>query len=346
MVEETTVTSRDGVPVEYTWDLTKIYATDAAWEQDIDRLDQMATELSALSGTLGQSAAQLLHALRQHDAMSSLLYQVYVYASLRRDSDGSDAVGLALAERAGSVVTRIAAAGAFVEPEILMVPDETLASWRQDEPGLAEYAYALDQLVQQRAHVRSPEVESILAEVGDITRAPGEIFEVLTDTDLQLPTILDDHNQPVALSHSRYSRFMENQDRRVRQDTFKGMFSSFGGIRTTLGTTLAAHIRGHVLNARLRGYPSALAAALEPNDLPIDVYHNLIATINANLPRLHRYMRVRKQLMGLDELHFYDLYAPLVPEVDVAMPYEAGADLIKQPVLHLAQLTCRCWNWP
>ncbi len=326
MTEAHKVPRRDEVPVEHTWDLALMYASDAVWRQETAALEAMIPEIGTLEGTVGQSAATLLRALKLRDDVGIRIYQIYRYASHRRDSDSTDPAGQALAERAGSLYAKIAAATAFIEPEILAISEDTIAAWLREEPELELYAYALEELARQRAHVRSAEVEAILAQFYDVTRATHETFEVLTNADLDFPTIEDENGQTVKLSHARYGRFMESHDRRVRRDAFKGMFGAFGGIRNTLGTTLAAEVRSHVLNARIRNYESALEATLQPHDIPLDVYHNLIATINANLPRLHRYMRVRKRLMGLDEMHFYDLYAPLVPQADIDVPYaEASA---------------------
>jgi oligoendopeptidase F len=298
-----------------------MFASDAVWRQETAALEAMIPEIGTLEGTVGQSPATLLRALKLRDDVGIRIFQIYRYASHRRDSDSTDPAGQALAERAGSLYAKIAAATAFIEPEILAISEETIAAWLREEPELQLYAYALEELARQRAHVRSAEVEAILAQFYDVTRATHETFEVLTNADLDFPTIEGENGQTVKLSHARYGRFMESHDRRVRRDAFKGMFGAFGGIRNTLGTTLAAEVRSHVLNAHIRNYESALDATLQPHDIPLDVYHNLIATINANLPRLHRYMRVRKRLMGLDEMHFYDLYAPLVPQADIDVPY-------------------------
>src|SRR5690606_30982649 len=186
------------------------------------------------------------------DELSLHLYQIYRYASHRQDSDSTDTAAQMLAERAGSLVAKVSAATAFIEPEILAIPTETINQWIAEEPGLKVYDYALEELARQRAHVRSAEVESILAQFYDITRATGEIFEILTNADLDFPTFEDEKGQTVKLSHSRYGRYMESQDRRVRREAFKGMFSAFGSIRTTLGATLAAEVRSHVINARIR----------------------------------------------------------------------------------------------
>lgn len=328
MSEGQQVPRRDEIPVEYTWDLTTVYADDAAWEADIALLEAELPGVAALQGTIGTSAQTLLAVLKARDDIEKRLWQIYIYAARRSDSDTGDSAGQELSERSGSLVARAGAALAFIEPEILSVSDETIAAWIAAEPQLHVYEYALQKLAAQRAHVRSAEVEGILAQFGDITRAPSEIFEILTSADLTFPSIEDEQGQTVQLSHGRYGRFLESQDRRVRRDTFKGYYKGFQSIRNTLGTTLAAEVRSHVLGARLRGYSSALEAALKPNEIPLDVYHNLIGTVNANLPRLHRYMKVRKRIMGIEDLRIYDLYASLVPAADVEVPYAEGIELV------------------
>ena len=330
MTDAQRVPLREEIPAEYTWDLSPVYANDAAWEAHIAQLEAQLPAAAALQGTLGQGAAALLSALQTRDELEKQLWQIYIYAGRRYDANTSDSTGQALSERAGSLVARVSAALAFIEPEILSLADDQIAEWLRTTPALQLYEYALQRLAAQRAHVRSAEIEGILAEFNDVTRAPGEIFEVLTTADLVFPSIEDDQGQTFPLSHARYGRLLESHDRRVRRDTFKNYYSGFHSIRNTLGTTLAAEIRSHTLNARLRGYGSALEAALQPNDIPIDVYHNLISTVNANLPRLHRYMKVRRKLMGLDKLHIYDLYVTLAPSADVEVPYAEGSRIVAE----------------
>ncbi|MEP7289395.1 MAG: oligoendopeptidase F [Chloroflexota bacterium] len=327
-MEAQKVPARSEVPVVDTWDLTTIYPNDAAWEQAIAQLEALLPKVTEMQGKIGQGADSLLNILKLRDEVGIQIYQIYVYSSLRRDSDGTDPVGQALVERAGSLLAKVSAALSFIEPEILALPPETVSAWQRDEAGLAIYEHSLAELARQRPHIRSAEVENIVAQFGDVTRAPGEIFEVLTDADLKFPTIEDEKGQTANLSHARYRRFLESKDRRVRRDTFKTYYSSYQGILNTLGTTLAAAVRTHVVNARVHNYGSALEAALEPNDIPTAVYRNLISTIDANLPRLHRYMKIRKRIMGLDELRIYDLYAPLVEEVDLAIPYAEATGTI------------------
>lgn len=335
MTDTAKVPRREELEDEFTWDLTTIYADDSAWEATVAALEARQPEIAALQGTVGTSAQALLGALKLSDDVMTQLWQVYVYAGRRHDSDTTATAGQVLDSRAGSVVANISAALAFIEPEILSVPDDTIAQWQRDEAGLGVYAYKLEQLAKQRAHIRSAEVEGILAQYGDVTRATSDIFSILTNADFDFPSIEDETGSTVQLSHARYGRFLENNDRRVRRDTFTSLYGAFGKIRNTLGTTLSAEIRSHALNARLRSYESSLAAALDPNDIPLDVYHNLISTVNANLPKLHRYMDIRKRVMGLDDLRIYDLYAPLINEPDVIVPYAEAAATVKQALAPL-----------
>ncbi|GIV90505.1 MAG: oligoendopeptidase F [Chloroflexus sp.] len=324
------VPARSDIPVEYTWDLSQIFADVPAWEQELSVVEARAQELAALQGTLAQGPSQLLAALTLRDEVAQRLHALYVYALHRKDSDGTDPVGQGLAERAGSFAARIQAVLAFIEPEILTIPAETLDEWLAATPGLQVYRYALEKLNRQRAHIRSAEVEQVMAAFSDIVRAPYATFSMLTDADLQFPTIEDEQGQPVKLSHARYGRLLESPDRRVRRDAFKGYYSAFLPFRNTLATTLGAAIRSHVIEARLRNYGSALEAALAPNEIPVEVYHNLIATVEANLPHFHHYLAVRRRLLGLDDLHFYDLYVQPVPDVEQTFPYHEACDLMRE----------------
>jgi oligoendopeptidase F len=323
------VPTRSEVAIEDTWDLGLIFPNAEAWEAELTAVGERAQAVAALQGTLQQGAATLLQVLQLRDDVAQRLYALYIYARQLKDSDGTNPVGQSLSDRAGSFVARTAGALAFIEPEILSLPAETVQAWIASEPGLQMYAYELEKLNKQRAHIRSAEVEGVLAQFSDITRAPHEIFGMLSDSDLTFPEITDEHGNLVQLSHARYGRFLESSERRVRRDAFKGLYSTYKPFRNTFAATLSAAVRTHVLDARLRNYGSALEAALAPNEIPVDVYHNLISTVEANLPKFHRYLELRKHLMGLDELHFYDLYNQPVAEVALNIPYREATDLMR-----------------
>jgi oligoendopeptidase F len=330
MIDTQKLPARNEVPAEFTWDLGLIFADPGAWENELGSVEGKVAAISALEGTLGSDPEQLLEALTLRDELARRLYALYVYALHLRDSDATDSTGQALSERAGSFVARISAALAFIEPEILAIPEATLTEWIEHIDALRTYRYELQRLNHQRAHIRSAEVEGLLAQFSDVTRAPREIFGMLTDSDLVFPSVEDEQGNTIQLSHGRYGRLIESNDRRVRRDAFKGLYSAFKPIRNTLATTLAAAVRTHVVEARVRNYGSALEAALKPNEIPLDVYHNLISTVENNLPRLHRYMGLRRKVMGLDDLRIYDLYTQPVPDVELLVPYNEAVDLVTQ----------------
>ncbi len=328
MIDTQKVPTRAEAALEYTWDLGLIFTDADVWNTELGALEERAQEFLALQGTLGQGPGYLLTALRLRDEVGRRLWALYVYAHQLKDSDSTSPVGQALNERAGSFVARTSVALAFIDPEILSIPQETLTAWLAQEAGLELYSYELEKLNKQRDHVRSAEVESLLAQFSDVTRAPYEIFGMLNNSDISLPDITDEQGATVQLSHARYGRYIESSDRRVRHDAFKGLYNAYKPFRNTLATTLSTAVRTHALDARVRNYGSALEAALKPNEIPLDVYHNLIGTIEANLPKLHRYMDIRKRIMGLDDLRIYDLYTPPVPEVALEITYAEAQEMM------------------
>ncbi|MFV9507132.1 MAG: oligoendopeptidase F [Oscillochloridaceae bacterium umkhey_bin13] len=327
-VEAERVPARFEIPIEHTWDLTVVFADVPAWEAELAAVEAITQQLAARQGSLGNGAAALLTVLQERDETMRRFSSLYIYAAHRKDSDATDQIGQALQDRAASAYARVAAAIAFIEPEILSLSEATLAAWIAEEPGLQLYAYELERLNQQRAHIRSAEVEAVLAEFMDVTRAPYEIYEMLKDSDIRFPSITDEQGATIQLSHARFGRLRESEDRRVRHDAFHGYYNALSPFRNTMATALGAAVRNHVLNARIRGYGSALEAALKPNEIPLEVYHNLISTVEANLGLNHRYMEIRKRLMGLDELRVYDLYAHPIPEVPLQMPYTEAWSLM------------------
>ncbi|NCC36122.1 MAG: oligoendopeptidase F, partial [Chloroflexia bacterium] len=322
------VPTRSEAITEYTWDLGLVFADVEAWERELAAIEELARKVASFQGSLGQSGAHLAEVLQLRDEVAQRVYALYVYAMHRKDSDATDPVGQALQERAGSFAARVMASMAYVEPEILTIPEEVLVGWVAETEALQVYAYEFAKLNRQRAHIRSAEVEGILAQFSDVTRAPYEVFEMLSDSDLTFPSITDENGATVQLSHARYGRFLESNHRQVRHDAFKGYYGAYRPFRNTMATALGASIRTHVLDARIRNYSSALASALEPNEIPVEVYHNLLATVEANLGLNHRYMEIRKRLMGLDELRIYDLYAQPVPIPELIVPYDEAREMM------------------
>lgn len=275
----TTLPKRSEVPVELTWNLETIYATPEAWEQAFVWVNDELPKLAAYQGTLGTSAQTLYDALQLDNSVSEVLGKLYVYASMRSDEDTSNGPNLARQSRVMALAAKAGAATAFMTPEILEIPQERIEEFLRADTRLELYRHILDELLRRKPHVRSAEVEALLAEVSEPLEAPSQVFNMLNNADLKLPTIKDASGQDVELTKGNYVLFLEERDRRVRKDAFEGMHGTFLKQRNTLAATLNGQVKAQIFGARARHYDSALAAALDANNIPVSVYENLVDTV-------------------------------------------------------------------
>ncbi|HZK66133.1 MAG TPA: oligoendopeptidase F [Chloroflexota bacterium] len=324
-----TLRKRSEMPREFTWDLERVYADESLWEADFQAVRDMVPRMQAFSGRLRESGATLLECLRLRDECHSLMDRVMVFARMRKDEDNSNGRYQALADRAMALGAQTTSATAFIGPELLGLPEDQIQQTIGSEPGLEMYRHYLDELLRQRPHVRSVEVEVLLAQAMEVTRTPDNMYGMLTNADLKFPAVTDSDDNEVELSQSRYNQMRESKDRRVRKDAFQALHGTYRGYRNTLAASLSGSARSDIFYARARNFSTALEAALDPSSIPTEVYHNLTGTINANLGLLHRYVGLRKRLLGLDELHHYDLYVPMVPDVEMEMPFEEGVRVVR-----------------
>lgn len=317
---------RAEVPEEDTWDLTHIYPSRDEWEADIGRIREMTPELAGLKGTLSEGPEKLLRALQLEEQIGERLIKVYAYAALANDQDTSDPVTQAMEDRARVLHVEVSGQTAFLEPEIIALPEGTVEHYLEQEPELGIYRHALDSLLRQRDHVLDSETEALLANAGEVFGAPGTIFGMLNDADMYYGEITNEEGEKVTLTKANYQRFMESRKRDVRKEAFETLHSAYQRHRNTLASTYASSVKADVFLARTRKYKSALEASLEPKNIPIAVYDALVESVNAHLPLLHRYIALRKRMLGLDKLGAYDLYVPIVPEVDVEYDYHQAVD--------------------
>lgn len=322
-----TLPKRADIPEAMRWRLEDLYPTDEAWEADFQRVKDAIPTLQAFAGTLAESPARLAECLRLRDDTFARCERVYVYAFTRIDEDSTNATYQALYSRSQRLSVELRTAASFIEPELLQLPDDRLAMYL-DSPELALYRHHLEDIVRQKPHTLSPPEEAILAAAGEVAQAPADVYDMFHDADLKFPAVQDEKGEWVELTHGRYIRFMESTDRRVRKDAFEALHNTYGQWRHTLAATLGASVRKDVFYARTRRYSSALEMALHADNIPVAVYTNLIDTIRSRIDLLHRYMAVRKRLLGLDELHVYDIYVPLVPEANLHIPYEQACGMM------------------
>lgn len=325
---QNTLPKRQDIDAAHKWHIEDYYANDTLWEDAYTSLAQNLSKLSAFAGHLHASADTLLDCLQQNEALSLQLDQLYTYANMRMHEDSANAYYQGLASRAEQLLIQYSAAISFLTPEILAIPEDTLRSWRT-QPKFAVYDHYFDNLLRQKAHTLSPAEENLLAQAAEMGGAPQHIFTMLNDADIRFGEITDADGNPATLTKGRYVTFLESSDRRVRKEAFDTLYDAYTKQKNTLAATYAASVKSDVFFAKARNYASAREMALADDNIPVSVYDNLIETVHRHLPLMHRYVALRKKLLGLDEVHMYDLYAPLVADVDTKIPFAQA----KQTVL-------------
>ena len=273
---------------KYHWHLEDIFTSPDEWEETFTYVSEQLPEMEALQGTLGQSADALYGALTKLDEVSLAFYKVYAYASMKTDEDTTDSESQARSDRAKSLLVRLQAAVAFVEPELLAVPEETIKGFMEQKSELKLYQQYFDNLWRQKEHVLSPAEEQILAQAGQVTRAPHSIYTMLNNADLTFPEIIDEDGKTVQITHGRFIPLMQSKDRRVRKDAFEGLYSTYDKVKHTATALLSAQVNSNTFKARVRKFKSAREAALSANNIPESVYDSLIDAVHLKLPAMHR----------------------------------------------------------
>ncbi len=319
---------RGDIPHEYTWDLESIFPGDGDWEDSYKTLQQRLPELEALKGTLAQSGQALLEVLQKRDELFEKLESLFVYASMRKDEDTTNSKYQGMYDRAMQLVVYASTVASYIEPEILALPETTLDRFVRETPGLDLYRQQLHDLNRKRPHVRSAEVEAVLAAAEEIAGVPDAIFSMIENADLKLPLINNEEGEEVPLTKGNYLVYIRSTDRRVRKEAFEGMHTAFLKQRNTIAATLAAQVKGNIFYTRQRGYASSRERALAQYNIPVSVYDNLVETVGEHIYLLNRYMKLRKRLLQLDELHMYDLYVPIVKETADDIGYEDAREII------------------
>lgn len=247
---------------------------------------------------------------------------------MRYDQDTTNSFYQAMNAQAETVLTLASSSMSYVVPEILTMDETKLESFLQEKKELQEYKKVLDEINRQRPHVLSEKEEVLLAEASEALSTGSQTFSMLNNADLPFPAIKDENGEEIDLTHGRYSRFMESKDRRARKDAFKAMYDTYGQFKNTFASTLSGTVKTHNFSAKVRNYDSARQSALDNNNIPEEVYDNLVEAVNDKLPLLHRYIELRKKVLGVDELHMYDMYTPLVKDVEMKISYDEAKDYV------------------
>jgi oligoendopeptidase F len=322
-----TIPTRNEIAESDTWDLTKLYQSEKDYQRDLERLKQEYPRYASLKERVGRSAQDLLEVLEFDKSIDLLGEKLGHYVSLKAAEDSADRANLARKAEFSSLGTKIQEAASFITPEIQAIPDDRFAALIAD-PLLQEWRNSLERLRRYRPHTLSEGEEKILAAGASAVRGHRDTFSQLTNVDMIFGLVPDDKAQEVALSQGSYISLLHNRDRKVRRQAFDQFYQEFSDHRYTLASSLSASVRADVFYARVRNYPSALEAALFGDDVPVAVYDNLIATVRNNLSALHDYYDLRQQLLGLDEIHQYDTFVPLFPEVAKTVKFDEAIELV------------------
>ncbi len=331
------IRKRSEIPVEDTWAIEDLYATDEAWEQELATLEQDKDVLASYAGRLSQSPEELyayLEKMEQTDAKAELLGN---YCMRKADVDTRDATYQAMTGKFMSVVVALGAACAFETPEITAISDETMDKFYAACPKLERYRRYLTNMRRRREHTLSPAEEKLLASAGEMAQAPDSIYGMFADADIKFPDALDSEGNPHPITQGTFVPCEESPDRVLRKNAYESMYHSFGAFKNTAASILNAQNKQLKFFAEARKYNSAFEASLDRTDVPTSVYLNLIDAVHKNMDKMHRYVRLRKKLLGVDELHFYDVYTPLVADVDKKIPYEQAKKTIYDALAPLGE---------
>ncbi|AKP75692.1 MULTISPECIES: oligoendopeptidase F [Priestia] len=320
--------SRSEIKVEDTWKLEDIFASDDAWEKEFEEVKALIPKMEKFKGKLGESAQTLYDALQEQDELTMRVSKLYTYAHMRYDQDTTNSFYQGLNDRIKTLYTQIASALSYVTPEILSIEESKIKQYMAEHKELKLYAHALDEITRERPHILSESEEALLAQASEVLGSSSNTFGMLNNADLEFPSIKDENGEEVEITHGRYIRFLESSDRRVREEAFKAVYETYGKFKNTFASTLSGTVKKDNFSARVRHYNSARHSALSTNNIPEEVYDNLVKTVNDNLHLLHRYIDLRKKVLGIEELHMYDLYTPLVKDVKMEVTYEEAKDYI------------------
>jgi oligoendopeptidase F len=321
------------IPEKFKWKLEDIYRSVEEWNNDVEKLKNLLPKMRVFSGTLA-TAAKLKECFVLGDEIGLLIEKLYVYAYLKHHEDTTIAAHQALINTISPLSVEVSEATSFIEPELLALPEETLRGF-VDDPLLSFYKFTLDNVLRQKPHTLPKEQQALLAKAGIMAEAPQTIYEMLNDADMKFPSIKDVSGAEIEITHARYSRFLESRDRRVRRDAFQAMFSSYRKQQNTIASIYTAQVRKDLFYSRVLNFDSSLSMALFDDNIPRSVYENLIDTVHNHLPSFHRYLNLRKKLLGLDELRLYDLNVPIVADFDWKVPFEEATAIVTDAIAPL-----------
>ncbi|HHT98358.1 MAG TPA: oligoendopeptidase F [Clostridiales bacterium] len=322
--------TRDEIDEKYKWAIEDLYLTDEDWEKEYSQLEELLEDITEYKGRLSKSSEILLKFFVLKDEIGMLFERIYVYANQKYHEDTSNSIYQDFSNKASTLSVQVSSKLSFYTPEILSIPVEVLNDLINENKKLALYDFQIKDILRNKPHTLSAEIEALLSDVGEIAIGPDNIFSMFNNADIEFPEIIDENGEKIKITHGRYGALLESNDRRVREDAFKAVYSSYASFKNTLAATFSANVKQESFYAKARNFPSTLEKALYAGNIPIEVYTNLIDAVNDNMHLMHRYVSLRKKVLGLTEMHTYDLYAPLVKDFEMDISFEEAKDIIKE----------------
>lgn len=313
---------RGDVPKEFTWAVEDLYASDDEWKQDLEKIKGYIPKLESYHGTLGENAGNLLGFLQLQDEISVLLDRFANYALRKADEDTRNTTYQGYKDQTMGTFVSISSALSFAEPEILEIPDEVLNGFFQGQPKLDEYRRCIHDIRRKKEHILSDAEEKILAAAGDLAQAPDDIFSLLNNADMTFDSVTDIEGNRLPVTHASFIPLLQNYDRNVRKDAFESLYRTYDGLKNTSAAVLSAQMKQLHFYAKMRRYNSPLEAALDSTNVAPQVYYNLIEAVHENMDSMYKYVRLRKKLLKVDELHMYDLYVPMVSNAEREISFD------------------------
>ena len=336
-MEENRLLKRSEVPQENTWKLEDIFASDDEWFKDYESLKELPGRAAEFAGKISKDPACLLEYMKLQDEIGIRLGSLYTYASCRSDEDTANNYYQDMSGKARSVMVGIMGAAAFSGPEIMSIPDDVMENFYKEQPELETYRRSIYGIRRMKEHMLSPETERVLALSGEMSGAAGNISGVLRDAEMKFPDLTDAEGNTRQLTEDNLPFLLEDPDVNFRREAFQTYYKRFSEFKNTFAATLDAQFKQLLFYSRVRNYEDTLSAALDENEVPTDVYLNLIEAVHGNLDKMYRYVRLRKKMLGLDELHMHDVYVPIVGDVAVKVPYEEAKKTVLEALAVLGE---------
>jgi oligoendopeptidase F len=329
------VPERGDIDEQYKWDLKSLFETDEQWEQSYEAVESRLDELRAFEGQAAEDAETLLSLFESYEDVMRTVANVMAYARMRKDEDTRDGDRQAMATRAQSLYSDADSATSFIEPEIQALDRDAIEAMIDDEPDLAEYEHFLDDILRMKPHTRSAEVENLLAELGEITGASGEVYNMLANADMEFPTVEKPDGEAVEITLNNFTTLQENPDREFRQEVYERFYDEWETVRNAVGTAYRNSVKKNEKLAEARNYETARQAALDGPNVPVEVYDTLVDTVRDNLDQLHRHAELKRKAAGGDELRMWDLYIPIAEGESPEIPYEQACEYVTDAVAPL-----------